>query len=254
MKQSTPLDSSWDVAGIINGGYLMARALETMQQATDKPNPASATAHFLRPVRKNCQLDVDTTVLRAGRTVSTLSATGTVNGTPVVSMLSAFVDREGFHGPTFITATPPDIKPLEECIAAPEESKADFRLLQHLDFRMDPRTISYALGAKSKRAITKGWIAFNDTHIPSDYDMCFLADASYPPIFNAGISGGWTPTLELTVHFRGKATGPYVRFVFETTCLRDGILEESGEIWDGATDTLLAQSRQLALAPAAAFS
>ena len=57
------------------------------------------------------------------------------------------------------------------------------------------------------------------------------------------------PTLELTVHLRSGAAAPadwaLARFVTRTA--REGLLEESGEIWsrDGR---LLAQSRQLALA------
>ena len=60
------------------------------------------------------------------------------------------------------------------------------------------------------------------------------------------------PTVDLTIHFRvplplaGAQPDDFTLAVFTTRMLREGFLEEDGEIWskDGV---LLAHSRQLAL-------
>ena len=54
------------------------------------------------------------------------------------------------------------------------------------------------------------------------------------------------PTLEYTVHVRGRpAPGP-VQCVFRTNLISDGFLEEDGEVRD-STGKVVAMSRQLAL-------
>jgi Thioesterase-like superfamily len=78
--------------------------------------------------------------------------------------------------------------------------------------------------------------------------LLLAADAFPPPIFNSGLPVAWVPTVELTVHIRGvPAPGP-LRCSFRSRFIRDGLLDEDGEIWD-STGVLVCQSRQLALMP-----
>jgi hypothetical protein len=96
----------------------------------------------------------------------------------------------------------------------------------------------------------------------------FFADCLPPPVVQLpSIVGNWVPTLQLSVYFRGTplaagqehiskrehpfidstaATAPeWLRFVFKTRMVMNGLCEIDGELWD-ETDSLVGQSRQLA--------
>ena len=83
--------------------------------------------------------------------------------------------------------------------------------------------------------------AFCDAFPPAVYSM--LGDGS--------LTGG-IPTIDLTVHFRsplprpGAAPGDPVLAVFRTRHVREGFVEEDGELWSRDGE-LLVHSRQLAL-------
>ncbi len=70
-------------------------------------------------------------------------------------------------------------------------------------------------------------------------------DALPPTAFELGISSGWVPTVELTVHVRCRPAPCPLRVSITTRNLAGGFLEEDAEVWDSA-DRLVAQSRQLA--------
>jgi hypothetical protein len=101
---------------------------------------------------------------------------------------------------------------------------------------------------KTGQALIRGWFAFNDDR-PIDTRALLLASDAFPPsVFNLDLPTAWVPTVELTVHTRAiPAPGP-VACVFSTRFVQNGLLEEDGEMWD-SQGVLVAQSRQLALAP-----
>jgi hypothetical protein len=41
----------WEIAGNANGGYLLAMAARALAGATGRPDPVTATAHYLSPGR-----------------------------------------------------------------------------------------------------------------------------------------------------------------------------------------------------------
>src|SRR5207249_1047345 len=71
-----------------------------------------------------------------------------------------------------------------------------------------------------------------------------------PAVFDMGVSAGaiaaWVPTVELTVHVRGRPGPGWIAASFRTKFLCDGYFEEDGELWD-STGRLVALSRQLAV-------
>ena len=66
-----------------------------------------------------------------------------------------------------------------------------------------------------------------------------------PALFAAMPMTG-VPTVELTVHWRGRPAGAWHYGEFRTNNLTRGYLEEDGLLW-GEDGALVAQSRQLAL-------
>jgi hypothetical protein len=113
---------------------------------------------------------------------------------------------------------------------------------------MYPGDDGFRSGAPTGDAVIRGWFAFADEAPIDAIGLLLVADAFPPPVFNTALPAAWVPTVELTVHVRAvPAPGP-LRCMFRSRFIRDGFLEEDGEIWDSA-GTLVAQSRQLALLP-----
>ena len=90
-----------------------------------------------------------------------------------------------------------------------------------------------------------GWIRFGDDAPPSVVGLLAMADA-FPTTVVASADVGWIPTVELTVHVRGRPVPGWILGVFRTRFLIDGLLEQDGELWD-ASGRLVALSRQMAL-------
>jgi hypothetical protein len=114
--------------------------------------------------------------------------------------------------------------------------------------RGQPEDIAFRSGDASGSATMRGWFAFADDR-PVDTRALLLASDAFPPaVFNLRLPAAWVPTVELTVHVRAvPAPGPVACF-FDTRFVQNGLLEEDGEMWD-SNGVLVAQSRQLALAP-----
>ncbi len=97
----------------------------------------------------------------------------------------------------------------------------------------------------------QGWFRLHD-HEPIDTMALLVAVDAFPPtIFNANLPIAWTPTIEMTAHVRARPQPGWLRCAFVTRFITGGFLEEDGEVWD-ESNTLVAQSRQLALLPSQA--
>ena len=93
----------------------------------------------------------------------------------------------------------------------------------------------------------QGWFKLADDRPLDPISLLLVVDALPPTTFDLGMPG-WAPTLELTAHVRARPAAGWLRCAFTTRFVTGGFLEEDGEVWD-ETDTLVAQSRQLALVP-----
>lgn len=235
------IDPGWNIGNAPNGGYLLSIALAAIAAEVPHPHPLAVSAHYVSRTEPGAA-EVAVTVVRIGRTTSTASATIEQDGAPRVLATATYGDLDDAHGPTSIQAERPEFPPPEACIRAAGPNAPPF--MQRFDLRLTPETASWAVTKPSGVAEAAGWIRFADGREPDPACLPLMADAFPPTIFNV-LQTLWVPTIQLTVHVRGRPRPGWLQARFRTRYLIDGHLEEDGEIWD-SSGRLVALSRQLA--------
>ncbi|MEM1089923.1 MAG: thioesterase family protein [Pseudomonadota bacterium] len=250
MSEETSIDvpEGWDIGGNTNGGYLMLRAAKFMREQAQRAMAVTVTGHFLRPVAAGpAQLTCDE--IKRGRLLTTMRGDLIVDGRLALTLLGAFsdLDRQG-QGSQFYAGSPPPLPPLEDCVPAWHLPTADalYRRIQIRCAADDPTILG---GKRGGTGALEAWIAPPEgAEVATCDDLLLLVDCFPPPVFDLDLPINWTPTVELTVHVRGVPAPGWLRARCSTRFVRDGLLEESVELWDSA-DQLVAQSRQLAVEP-----
>jgi acyl-CoA thioesterase len=243
---------AWWVVRGPNGGYVAAVVLRAMQDAVGDAGraPRSLTVHYVAPPAEGpCEIDV--TVERAGRSLSTLSARLRQGHRLRALALGAFSApwRTGLalHHARMPAAAPPEATP-----PMPPREGGELALHGRYEYR-------WALGgapfSSAPEAVVGGWIRLRDPH-PVDAAVAAAITDAWPPtimpVLGPDLIASGFPTLDLTIHFRtalplaDAAAGDWTLAVFRAREVRDGFFEEDGELWsrDGR---LLVHSRQLAV-------
>lgn len=237
----------WNVGNNPNGGYLLALALRALTEETGRPDPVTVTAHYLSPPAPG-EVRIETQIVKPGRSFATATASLVQGDRERVRVIAALSDLEQREGPTRISARPPDIPPPDECESLLELTHRAGRLvpevMNRFDLRLPPDSPWGRPGDGDPFEIT-GWIRFKDGSDPSALSTVAFADA-FPPTILGAVAGGWVPTIELTVHLRGRPAPGWLLGTFRTRVLVDGLLEEDGELWD-SEGRPVALSRQLAM-------
>ncbi len=242
---------TWWIERGPNGGYLAALLLQVLIQTVGDPrrDPRSVTIHFLEPPASGpCR--IATTVERAGRSVTTLSARLLQGDRTCALALAAFaLPRPSVE---LAEAIMPAVPPPEGLPPFPPAGIFAPRFTTHYDYR-------WALGdppfSGSSSSRIGGWIRLAAPRLTDAPLLAAFADAWVPCLFPRLAEPIGAPTLDLTLHFRARLPLPtaapddYYFCVFSSQLAADGVFDESGEVWsrDGV---LLAQSRQLAMLPA----
>ncbi len=258
MTFDAEIHDGWDIMGNANGGYVLALVARALSAVTGRPDCVTVTCHYLAPCPAGPVI-IDVVPIRSGRRFATVTATmwREVDGArkPLVQVVATMGDLSSDPGgPTSMSSGPPMMPSYDECrgIANSDDHDQDVasvpQLHSRLATRLHPDDLGFRGGPPSNRGLIRGWFAFRDDR-PIDSIALLLASDAFPPaVFNLGAATNWVPTVELTVHIRARpAPGP-VQCSFETRYLQNGLLDEDGEIWD-LHGVLVAQSRQLALAP-----
>jgi acyl-coenzyme A thioesterase PaaI-like protein len=249
------LTDRWHIGDKPNGGYVLATIVRAMQLALHRrgngahPDPLTVTGHYLRPSEAG-PADIHVDIARVGRQLATISATFSQMDRERVRAIATFGDLGAFAArgaPTDVALTAPDLPPVEQCVSRPEigEGAVAPSIRDRMTSLLHPAT-GWISGQPTGRAEVVGWLGFADGREPDTLSMPLFADAMPPAVFELLARTGWVPTVELTVHVRGRPAPGLLRTVFRTRNLRDGLLEEDGEVWD-ADGRLVAQSRQLAM-------
>jgi acyl-CoA thioesterase len=239
------LDPAWDAPAGPNGGYLAALVLAAMQAelAGAARPPRSLTLHFLRPGAPG-EATVHVTREREGRTFSSLSARVVQGDRLLLLALAAFGD-EG-EGVVEYAAAAPVAPPLDE-VRPVEVPVALVPIAAFFEFRPVFGALPFS-GAPE--AQTGGWLRLREERPLDALLLAVSTDAWWPVPFLRVSAPLPAPTIDLTIHFRAAPPpdpGTPVLTRFTSRTAHGGFFEEDGELWapDG---TLLAQSRQLALA------
>ncbi len=244
------IDAGWWVVRGPNGGYVAALLANALTAAVANPARTlrSLTVHYLRPPTAG-PARVETQLERVGRSLTSVSARLLQNDLLEAIAIAAFAEPR--PGPELHHAIAPEVEPPA---ALRPRGAARIPVHQRYDQRLaiGPRIFD---GERGREAVTGGWLRLADDPRAIDAPLLVAyADAWPPSVFGAAevprVAGG-VPTIDLSVHIRAGpehwgGPGDYALVVFRTRELRDGFLEEDGEIWS-PRGVLLAQSRQLAL-------
>ncbi len=240
----TRLSAGWNVGDTSNGGYALICVLRAMQALVPHPDPISVTAHYLRPTKGDTSAEVRASVVRAGRSVSTLRGSLWQRDKQTIEVVAAFGDLSTTGSGPQIVQPPPTIPQVQDCHNRGSlDQGIELALLSRVDVHVHP---DHAPAGGSDRALVDGWIRFSDGTEPSTLALPFFADALPPSLYPLLGDVGWVPTVELTVHARRIPQPGWLQVRQESHDLQDGRTIESGCLWD-STGTLVACSRQLGL-------
>ncbi|MDQ1566893.1 MAG: hypothetical protein QOF96_1773 [Actinomycetota bacterium] len=238
----------WDTVGPPNGGFLLALAVRGLAEAVPFPDPITVTGHFFRPAR-HTPVELHVERIRAGKAHASAMVRLDQDGKEILRALGTFSDLAAGAGSDRSDARPPPLPPPEECLPVRELQP---RQWDDLPGRMPElyRAIDVRLARPERReegeiARLEGWMRFVDGRDPDVAALPLLADAFPPAVLDVAESV-WVPTVELTVHVRGRPAPGWIAASFRTRFLRHGYFEEDGELWD-STGRLVALSRQLAV-------
>jgi acyl-CoA thioesterase len=244
------VSSGYSIGPFPNGGYILALAVSAMGRTTALPDPLAVSAHFVSPTEHGRAAGIDVEVVRQGRSYATLAARLHQDGNERVRVIATYGDLTAVQGATAEHGSPPDLPPPDHCLRSGGllPLPADFldpEIRHRFDVRFHPQTVGWRRpSGRTGRGEVGGWVRFADGREPDAPSLVLIADAMPPAVFDLA-AGGWVPTLEFTVYIRARPRPGWLRAWFTTRHLRDGLLEEDGEIWD-STGVLVAQSRQLA--------
>lgn len=249
-RWSAHLGEGWDIFGVTNGGYLMSIATRAMEAESGGRSLISATGSYLNPANAG-PVDIDVEVLKVGRSLSTLRATISREEKSLVYVTGVFTDPEGERSNAhLVLGEPPELPSPEECVEVIPAENAPFPppFTGKVDLRIHPEDARAVDGFKTGAPLVRGWFRLLDGEPLNAHSVVLATDAMPPAIFNADLTIGWTPTVDLTVQVREPAPSGWLACRLFSRFISAGMLEEDGEIWDEAGN-IVALSRQLALVP-----
>ena len=229
--------------------------LSTIRNTIQHQDPFSITAHYLNKSIENKEAIFTVKYLNKSKSMSNVQITVSQEDKIRCQFIGIFGDFNYLKGPSFKQKVAPILPPLDECIDAGSIIKKAFGdklKIQNTFELMIPKSDPFNILALSKKigttASISGYVRFNDNRPHCFRSLSFFCDALPPPILNIHPTS-WVPTLEFTTHFwklPHKTENNWIRFKFDVDYMENGLLYESGQLWDYSGEILLATSRQIA--------
>lgn len=215
----TRLSSNWNIGPNSNGGYAMSSVLRALREMTGMPDPVSVTVHFLRPVQGDTDCQIQTSLIRTGRTMATAQGTLQQGGKDRLVVIAAFgnLESQAGIGPE-LGPPPPELPPVEDCVArANLKQGVALPLLSRIECVLHPDCVE-----PGERALIEGWVRFADGADASTLSLPCFVDV-FPPSLTALVGNtGWVPTIELTTQVRRAPKPGWLRARFECDDLHNG--------------------------------
>lgn len=238
----TEISNNWSINGNPNGGYLLAIIANAMIQESSMGSIVICTATYLS---KTLPGPADLAVENIGQTAhfDRWQSKLIQDGKEKIRAIGTFSNIENNRGQKRYEKTPPDLAPKKDCIRIPP--MGTYTVYENMDVRLDPDCAGWFSGSLTDTSEHKGWIKFQDDRPFDALSLLLSMDAFPPPVFSSQGMIAWVPTIEFSVNIRNIPATPWLRCIFRTRFINNGILEEDGELWD-ETGELVAISRQIA--------
>ncbi|MFM9378070.1 thioesterase family protein [Gordonia sp. VNK21] len=240
------IEPLWGFGGNPNGGYLQATMARAALDAADREHVLAASTHFLAAPGPG-DADIDTVVLRAGKSTTQVRVTLSQGGEPKVEALVILgVLPDPVESPRWqSTRLQPAGAAYEECVPhAPDLEQVPATLMHQIDLRMEPASLRFYDGEPQGIGELRGWIALPAGEEFDSVSLLFAADVMPPATYDVAFSG-WVPTLTMSTYIRAVPVAGPLQLVIDTTLIQGGKGDETCTIRDSA-GTVVAQAHQLA--------
>ncbi len=247
-RYAVEVSDQYTILGKPNGGYLQCvLASAALSAASDQ---GSNHVHVTAITTNYCgapsvgRAELQTAVRRVGRSVTFVHVELVQEDAVMVEALLTLGSIRDDVTARYLDATPPALAPIDDCLHRTVDT--EIKLMQVVDFRLDPSSAAWLEGGRSEVGEVRGWLRLNDGESHWDpWSLLFASDSMPPATFPLG-SSGWVPTLQLTSYVHAVPSGEWLKARQWCTIITDGRVEEHAELFD-ATNTLVASSNQLAL-------
>lgn len=238
----TQISRNWSINGNPNGGFLMALMANAMLQNANKKSIAISTATYLAKTLPG-KADIFTENIVLSNHFDRWQAKLVQDGKEKIRAIATFSDASDDPAEKRYEKQPPDVAPKEDCMQIPP--MGNYTVYENMEVRLDPGCAGWFTGSLIDISEHKGWIRFKDGRPFDELSVLLAADAFPPPVFTSQGMTAWVPTIEFSVNLRNIPATPWLKCIFRTRFINNGILEEDGEIWD-ENGELVAVSRQIA--------
>jgi acyl-CoA thioesterase len=247
-RYAVEISDNYTILGKPNGGYLQCvLASAALAAASDQGSnhvhvTAITTNYSGAPSVGGAELQ--TAVRRIGRSVSFVHVALVQEDVVMCEALITLGSiRDGVEV-RYLDVDAPQLAPLDDCLR--RTIVEEIKLMQVVDFRLDPSSAVWLEGGRSTKGEVRGWLRLDDGASQWDpWSLLFASDSMPPATFPLG-SSGWVPTLQLTSYVHAIPSGEWLKARQWCTIITDGRVEERAELFD-STGVLVASSSQLAL-------